>query len=82
MPRRRSVEDRIQRALVQHLRLRAVPGVFWYAYLEVKSMTGRATEHQLQAIADINRAGGFAPIGHGIDSCLAILQQRVLVKGA
>jgi hypothetical protein len=117
MPRRRSEEDTIQRSLVQHLKLRAVPGVFWYAvpnggarspveaaimkstgtragvpdlaflhegrafYLEVKSATGRATEHQLQAISDINRAGGYAAIGQGIDACLRILEEWHLLRG-
>jgi hypothetical protein len=117
LPRRRSEEDTIQRSLVAHLKVRAAPGLFWYAvpnggvrskveaaimkstgtrrgvpdlaflhegkafYLEVKSLTGRATEHQLQAISDINRAGGYAAIGQGIDACLQILQQWGLVRG-
>jgi hypothetical protein len=112
LPRRRSEEDIIQRSLVAHLKLRASPGLFWYAvpnggvrskvtaaimkstgtrpgvpdlafvfFLEVKSATGRATEHQLQAISDINRAGGYAAIGQGIDACLQILQQWGLVRG-
>jgi hypothetical protein len=29
--RRRRLEDTIQRTIVQHLKLRATPGVFWYA---------------------------------------------------
>jgi hypothetical protein len=115
--RRRSEEDTIQRSLVQHLKLRATPGVFWYAvpnggvrskttaaimkgtgtrpgvpdlaflhegkafYLEVKSLTGRATEHQLQAVADINAAGGFATIAYGIDAAVCCLEGWGLLRG-
>jgi hypothetical protein len=117
LPRRRSEEDTIQRSLVAHLKVRGVPGLFWYAvpnggvrskitaaimkgtgtrpgvpdlaflhegrafFLEIKTLTGRATEHQLQAISDINRAGGYAAIGQGIDACLNILSQWGLVRG-
>jgi len=120
MPRRRSEEQTIQRSLIQHLKLRATPGLYWFAvpnggarskieaaimqstgtksgvpdlcfvlppdgrayFLEVKSATGRATEHQLQAISDINAAGGYAAIGQGIDACLKILEGWHLLRGS
>jgi hypothetical protein len=118
MPRRQQPETAVQRAIVQHLKMRAAKGCFWYAipfggarskieaaimqatgtrrgtpdlgfvyqgrayFLEVKAEEeSKPTEHQLQAIADIKEAGGFACIGHGLDRCLKILEDWGLLKG-
>jgi hypothetical protein len=114
---RRRPEQQIQKVIVQHLKLRARPGLFWYAipnggvrskveaaimkatgtrpgvpdlaflhegrayFLEVKAEDGRASEHQLKAIADINDAGGYAVIGCGLDRCLQILERWGLLRG-
>jgi hypothetical protein len=50
-------------------------------FLEIKTEVGRASEHQLKAIADINDAGGYAVIGSGLDRCLQILERWNILKG-
>jgi hypothetical protein len=49
--------------------------------LEIKTETGHPTRAQLDVISEINAAGGFATIGHGLDRCLKILEEWKLLKG-
>lgn len=116
--RRAQPEAAIQKAIVQHLKLRAAPGVFYFSipnggwrspveaaimkstgtrpgvpdlclvhegkayFLELKSETGRVSEHQLKAIDDINEAGGFACVAYGLDAALQILTMWGLLRGS
>jgi hypothetical protein len=50
-------------------------------FLEVKTESGRPTEHQLKAISEINDAGGYVVIGNGLDRCLEILERWGLLQG-
>lgn len=50
-------------------------------FLEVKAENGRPSEHQLRAVDDINRAGGFACIAYGLDRALRVLEEWGLVRG-
>jgi hypothetical protein len=113
----RRAEQTIQRTLCEHLRLRAVPNLYWFHVgngglrskteaaifsglglrrgcpdlffvhrgevfaIELKSESGRATAAQLQAIADIRRAGGSAEICRGLDAALGVLEQWGLLRG-
>jgi hypothetical protein len=49
--------------------------------LELKTVHGKATEGQLQAIEDIRAAGGHAQICHGLDCALAALERWGLLRG-
>jgi hypothetical protein len=49
--------------------------------IELKSERGRATDAQLQAIADIRRAGGHAEICHGLDAAIKQLEDWQLLRG-
>lgn len=118
-------EQIMQKAVVQHLKLRGVPGiVFWHTpqgafyggkrnkkgasiqgaimkamgtragvsdiiavhqgkiyALELKAEGGRATESQLEFIADIDRAGAFTALVEGLDAALATLEAWGLLRG-
>lgn len=50
--------------------------------LELKAEGGRATEEQMQFISDVNTAGGFGAIVHGLDKALRALETWGLLKGA
>jgi hypothetical protein len=50
--------------------------------MELKAPGGRATETQLEFIADIERAGAFTAIAEGLDEALATLQAWGLLRGA
>lgn len=49
--------------------------------LELKSESGRPTEHQMQFISDLNAAGGFGCIASGLDSALRTLERWGLLRG-
>lgn len=114
-------EQTIHKAVVQHLRLRGVPGlVFWHTQnsvwrggrkaavqggiakgmgvragvsdllmfhagrmfcLELKAPGGRPTEHQLEFIADMEKAGAYCCVAEGIDEALGVLEAWQLVQG-
>lgn len=114
----RRPEQLIHRAVVQHLRLRAVPGLVWFHVpnggarkpieaailksmgvrpgvsdfilvhaskifaLELKAEGGRATEHQMAFLAEIDRAGAFTAMPTGLDAAIATLESWGLLKGA
>jgi hypothetical protein len=48
--------------------------------LEQKSESGHATNAQLQAIKNIQRAGGYAEICHDIDAAFAVLEAWGLLR--
>lgn len=50
--------------------------------LELKADGGRATESQLEFLADIGRAGAFTAVATGIDQALATLEAWGLLRGA
>ena len=50
-------------------------------FLEVKTETGKASEHQLAAIAALNEAGAYATIAHGLDAALKALELWGLLVG-
>ena len=110
-------EQIIQRAVIQHLRQRGVPGVvflhvpnggkrkpieaaifkglgvragtsdllLWHNRksfaLELKAENGRATEAQLQFLADMEKAGAFTCLAEGLNRALAALEKWGLVRG-
>jgi hypothetical protein len=114
---RRRIELEIHRAVVQHLRLRGVPGLvflhpanggarrpieaaifsglgvragasdllLWHAgksfALELKPPGGRATEAQLEFLADMERAGAFTCLAEGLDRALSVLEGWGLLRG-
>ncbi len=49
--------------------------------LELKAPAGRATESQMEFISDLNAAGGFACIAHGLDPALKCLETWGLLRG-
>ena len=49
--------------------------------LELKTVHGKATEGQLQAIEEIRAAGGHAQICYGLDCALAALEGWRLLRG-
>jgi hypothetical protein len=49
--------------------------------LEIKTENGRATDAQVQAIADIRGAGGHAEICHGLDAAIKQLEDWQLLRG-
>jgi len=111
------IEDDIQRAVIQHLKERGVPGVvYWHTpnggkrrkteaailkglgvragvsdlifvhnsrifALELKAPEGRPTESQMEFISDLNAAGGYGCIAHGLDRALKALETWGLLKG-
>lgn len=112
----RRPEQAIHKAVVQHLRTRAVSGLVWwhtpnggqrskgegailksmgvragvsdfifvhankiYA-LELKAEGGRATEAQMQFLADIDAAGAFTALPAGLDAAIATLESWGLLK--
>lgn len=110
-------EQTIQRAVVQHLRQRGVPGLvfihvpnggkrrpieaavfkgigvragasdllLWHAgksfALELKVPGGRATESQLEFLADMERAGAFTSLSEGLTAALRALESWGLLRG-
>jgi len=50
--------------------------------LELKAEGGRATEHQMAFIADIERAGAFTCIATGVDQAVGALEAWGLLKGS
>lgn len=111
-------EQQIHRAIAQHLRTRAVPGLVWFHVpnggqrgkieaailksmgvragvsdfifvhdskvyaLELKAEGGRATESQMQFLADIDRAGAFTALPEGLTAALQTLESWGLLRGA
>jgi hypothetical protein len=119
-------EQEIQRAVIQHLRQRGVPGiVYWHTpngafyggkrnakgaaiqgsimsglgvragvsdliavhggkifALELKAPGGRASEAQMEFIADIDRAGAFTALVEGLDAAIAALETWGLLRGS
>lgn len=51
-----------------------------FTAVEVKTPTGRPTEHQLNFIAQVLRAGGYAGIARSPGDAVAILQTQVCKK--
>jgi hypothetical protein len=49
--------------------------------LELKSEHGRASDAQLEFLADIEKAGALTAISHGIDSALKTLEAWGLLRG-
>lgn len=49
--------------------------------LELKADGGRASEHQLEFIADVEAAGGFTCIAEGLDEALKALEAWGLLRG-
>jgi len=49
--------------------------------LELKARGGKSTPKQLEAVAKIGAAGGFACIAEGLDRALAVLEQWGLLRG-
>lgn len=49
--------------------------------LELKAPEGRPTESQMQFISEINAAGGFGCIAHGLDKAIKVLETWGLLKG-
>jgi len=49
--------------------------------LELKAEGGRATEAQMQFLADIDRAGAFTALPTGLSAALATLESWGLLKG-
>jgi hypothetical protein len=49
--------------------------------LELKAPGGRATESQLQVLADMDQAGAFTCIAEGLDRALAALEHWGLLRG-
>jgi hypothetical protein len=68
MARRGNPEQAIQRAVVQHLRTRAAPGVFWFAVpnggwrspIEAKIMSGTGTRPGVPDLIFLARGSCFA----------------------
>jgi hypothetical protein len=50
--------------------------------LELKSPDGRATESQLEFLADMEKAGAFTCLAEGLDRALAALEKWELLRGA
>lgn len=50
--------------------------------LELKAPGGRATEKQLEFLADIERAGAFTCLAVGIDQAIAALEAWGLLRGS
>lgn len=48
--------------------------------LELKSPSGRATENQLQALSDIDAAGGYSCLVDNIDSAQGVLKGWGIVR--
>lgn len=49
--------------------------------LELKAEGGRATDAQLEFVADIEREGGFTAVVDGLDRALATLETWGLLRG-
>ena len=49
--------------------------------LELKAPGGRATESQLEFIAEIEREGGYTCIAEGLDRAIAVLEAWGLLRG-
>ena len=49
--------------------------------LELKAPGGRATEFQLQFLADMERAGAFTCLAEGLDAALRTLEAWGLLRG-
>ncbi len=50
--------------------------------LELKKTGGRASQEQLEFVAAINTAGGYACVAEGLDEALAILEAWNLLRKA
>jgi len=50
--------------------------------VELKKTGGRATEDQLEFIADVNHAGGFGCVAEGLPEALGILETWGLLRRA
>jgi hypothetical protein len=50
-------------------------------FLEIKADNGRPTEPQLQAIAEINQAGGYACVVYGLNAALKSLECWGILRG-
>jgi hypothetical protein len=49
--------------------------------LELKAPKGRATEAQLQFLADMERAGAYTCLAEGLDRAIAVLETWGLLRG-
>lgn len=49
--------------------------------LELKAPGGRATEAQLEFIADVEKAGGFTAVAEGVDQAVSALEGWGLLRG-
>ena len=49
--------------------------------LELKSKDGRASEAQLEFLNDMQRAGAFTCLAHGLDAALRALEEWRLLRG-
>jgi hypothetical protein len=49
--------------------------------LELKAAGGRATEAQLEFLADMGEAGAFTCLADGLDPALAVLEKWGLLRG-
>lgn len=49
--------------------------------VELKAENGRATEAQLQFLADMEKAGAFTCLAEGLDPALAALEKWGLLRG-
>jgi hypothetical protein len=48
--------------------------------LELKADKGRATEHQLKFLSDLDNAGGYTAMSHGLDRAVAVLKSWGLIR--
>jgi hypothetical protein len=48
--------------------------------LELKAENGRETEAQMQFRSDVNAAGGFATVAHGLDKAIKILESWGIIR--
>lgn len=59
--------------------------LLWHAgrsyALELKAPGGRASENQLQFLADMDNAGAFTCLAEGVDRAVAVLESWGLLRG-
>jgi hypothetical protein len=72
-------EAELQRAICDHLRLRAHESHSFA--LELKSPGGRLSEAQLEFLARFNDAGGHSACAEGLDRAIAVLESWHLLRG-
>lgn len=77
----------IEAAIFKGLGVRAGASdlLLWHAgksfALELKTEEGRPTESQLEFLADMERAGAFTCLCHGLDPALRVLEGWGLLRG-